>query len=361
LCKKWLQSCVESHERCSSPSAQHKPPTRLLAIRGTTLQLCETTKRQIPVKYATLSHCWGSKEFLKLGKDNLNIFHLSIPYDKLPKTFQDAIFIARYLGFDYLWIDSLCIIQNDEDDWERESTLMTNVYGGSSLNIAAASAEDGSVGCFFQRERHWRTQLALKTTSGTTLHDVGRYFANYPERKPLFERGWVLQERYLPPRTLYFHEEEILWDCKETSCCESSSIVDRNLISGMVSRDKWWDMVERYSDMTLTEPSDKLVAIGGLAKVIQTQTGDEYVAGLWRQGLELQLLWWASPFRKKAETYVAPTWSWASIDGRIWSDEPEAGSETKPYIQVCNVAVDYTSASPFGQVRGGTIQLSCKY
>ncbi|KAH7417715.1 heterokaryon incompatibility protein-domain-containing protein [Cadophora sp. MPI-SDFR-AT-0126] len=154
LCKEWLHRCVIGHEQCHSTMSNRRSPTRLIFIRGLSLRVCETAGNIGSIKYATLSHCWGGKDFLKLVRANLASFQVKIPYEDLSNTFQDAIFIARYLGFEHLWIDSLCIIQDDEDDWATESTLMTDVYGGSHLNIAAVSAENGDAGCFFKRNRN---------------------------------------------------------------------------------------------------------------------------------------------------------------------------------------------------------------
>ncbi|KAH9213190.1 heterokaryon incompatibility protein-domain-containing protein [Leptodontidium sp. 2 PMI_412] len=222
--RKWLQSCIETHRKCESIESKLKIPTRLIAINETSLQLGETKDLVGRFRYATLSHCWGSKVFLSLVKSKLTSFRVDIPQEELPKTFQDAVFIARCLGFHYLWIDSLCIIQDDKDDWDRESTLMTDVYGGSDLNIVAVSAEDGSVGCFFQRDRKWRSQLTLTYNGVEMLYDVLPAYMQSPRRTPLFGRGWVLQERYLSRRSLYFHEHQIFWDCREHSKCESTTI-----------------------------------------------------------------------------------------------------------------------------------------
>jgi len=104
------------------------------------------------VEYATLSHCWGSIEILKLTKNNLQSLLEDIPEYKLCKTFKDAIYIVRQFGLRYLWIDSLCIVQDDKEDWNRESVLMSAVYGQTTLNLAAAGAKDGSIGYFFDRD-----------------------------------------------------------------------------------------------------------------------------------------------------------------------------------------------------------------
>ena len=126
-------------------STSGRVPTRLIDISGSTPRIRLSEQLVGPISYVTLSHCWGKSHKLTLQRNNLHAFQDKIPDEALPKTFEDAIFIARYLGFGYLWIDSLCIIQDDEDDWKRESVLMTSVYGGGVLNIAATSAEDSAL------------------------------------------------------------------------------------------------------------------------------------------------------------------------------------------------------------------------
>lgn len=111
------------------------------------------------IRYATLSHCWGALPFVYLTAANLADFRKEIPADALTKTVFEAIYVTKYLGIPYLWVDSLCIIQSDTEDWLRESERLSDVYGGAFLNIVATSAKDGSVGCFFDRSRDWRCQV----------------------------------------------------------------------------------------------------------------------------------------------------------------------------------------------------------
>jgi hypothetical protein len=108
------------------------------------------------VRNATLSHCWGSHKFLTLGRVDPDAFRTRVPAEVPLKTFRDAIEMARFLCIDYLWIDSLCILQNDPHDWKRESLSMTSLYGGSFVNLAASRAIDGSASCFCNRDTDWR-------------------------------------------------------------------------------------------------------------------------------------------------------------------------------------------------------------
>jgi hypothetical protein len=109
---------------------------------------------------------------MTLTRNNLQQFRQNIPEEALPKTFRDAICVCRYLGIGFLWIDSLCIIQDSGEDWGRESSAMARVYGDAYLNIAATSAKDGTVGCFFDRSRDWRCQHQLDSGDQETLYDI---------------------------------------------------------------------------------------------------------------------------------------------------------------------------------------------
>jgi hypothetical protein len=115
------------------------------------------------VQYASLSHCWGKLKIITLTTSNLAGFQHEIPLKELPKTFQEAIYVTRYLGLQYIWIDSLCILQDSSEDWAKESVQMADVYGAAEINIAATGAADGSGGCFFERSDSWRTQVSVSS------------------------------------------------------------------------------------------------------------------------------------------------------------------------------------------------------
>lgn len=158
LARTWLNTCCESHAQCRSDSngrlaSNFQLPTRLLDIRSNVPRLTETSNYIWVDRphYATLSHCWGTEQFLCLTTDNVGrLTREGIALTELTKTFQDAITIARAVGLDYIWIDSLCIVQDDLGDWYKEAAAMSSVYSGSTLNIAASSAKSGKDGCFLK-------------------------------------------------------------------------------------------------------------------------------------------------------------------------------------------------------------------
>jgi hypothetical protein len=264
-----------------------------------------------------LSHRWGLGNYTTLQENNLEQFCKEIPLDALSKTFLDAIQITREMGINYIWIDSLCIIQNNLTDWDKEAASMTEVYGGSSLNIAASGASDGSIGCFFVREQGWRCQIPIIAKGNRILYDVVSSSMLYDalDNTPLSKRGWVLQERLLPTQTLHFTSSEVFWKCRYKMASEAfpDRIPHQIYYSAYqyespLSKSMWNWIVKRYTNCDLTKHSDKLVAISGIARKIQFQTKDQYVSGLWRENMEDQLCWSIQYSHcQRTGPYCAPT------------------------------------------------------
>jgi hypothetical protein len=156
LVREWLAKCNSSHEcRPLLPRSTPFRPTRLLYV-GTAdnfedIFLSESETFPQDAKYVTLSHCWGSNPIISLQKDLVSAFKKNIPWNQLPLSIQDALVVTRKLKIKFLWIDSLCIIQDDEEDWLRESMLMAEVYSHSYLNLAAAASSDSSGGLAYAR------------------------------------------------------------------------------------------------------------------------------------------------------------------------------------------------------------------
>ena len=149
-----MKQRYESHKSCTHPSTLHYCPTRLVHFSAFDLQVSPrlVLAADLPcdTQYATLSHCWDNIELFQLKRENFGSLRKCIPRNLLCKTFQDAIRIAQGLGLEYLWIDSLCIIQDDIEDWRKELASVSKVYGFSTINIAAPGAINGNVGCFFK-------------------------------------------------------------------------------------------------------------------------------------------------------------------------------------------------------------------
>lgn len=376
MCKIWFQICRDSHTACGLPqanSAEASPSAaRLIAVSNGDARLCLPEELSPNSSYAALSHRWGSLNFMTLKKDNINDFRKEIPPEALTKTFRDAIDICRYLDIPYLWIDSLCIIQDSPEDWALQSALMAQIYGQCDLNIAATSAEDGSVGCFFDRPKDWAIQIRPLPERDDVIYDFMTSPLIHPDLDVLNNRGWVVQERYLSRRTLHFTSKQVFWECDGEPACETcpGGYVKRALNfcpyelkrRGM-DRSNWDDLVSQYSGARLTQSSDRLIAIEGLARSIQATTKDEYVAGMWKEWIVRQLAWSRSEEFKPIPNTSCPSWSWASGIGGVslplvWFD---GQSNSPTHITLHDLQVQYFSTNTFRDVKSAVIRLRCSY
>jgi hypothetical protein len=264
----WLEDCDENHPGCRSPSVSLWKPNRLLdlgndehqSIRlvvsekhfesNASLSQVSPSRQNTESRYMTISHCWGTSDILRLLSSNAVFFQQSILLDALPETFKDAISITRRLGIRYLWIDSLCIIQDSIEDWRKEASAMGDVYKNSFLNIAATGSKESSEGYFHKRSYDFIEPIEVsptwkKSTKGPYLwlHNIGlvRYVLNM---SPLLQRGWVLQERLLSPRVLHFGKDELFWECQ--GCVVNESYPEKipieigpNLPAGLYDKSSW--------------------------------------------------------------------------------------------------------------------------
>jgi hypothetical protein len=217
LIRKWMNECVLEHSVCQSSIDHRVLPTRLIYVDSTITsskmlaRICRGESLPVQTPYITLSHCWGDTKFLTTTRTNLSSFELSIPVNSLSRTFQDALFATVKLGFQYIWIDSLCILQDDPEDWKQESRSMYRVYKNSSCNISASGFPDGVKG-FLPTKRHidpvpgsvtLRNQVPKPGCSTTQDDSGGCYYVTtkrpWTELRdgPIFSRAWTLQEQLL--------------------------------------------------------------------------------------------------------------------------------------------------------------------
>jgi len=378
LAKRWREECDTSHAKCKGMISDKSNPSRLLSIRDGNLKLL--CSKDIPdnVSYATLSHCWGTLETFQLTKGNFDTLQESIEINDLCKTFQDAIGIARQFGFDFLWIDSLCIIQNDELDWARESATMGKVYGNSALNIAATGAADGTEGCFFNRppliNNTYCIPLTVRDKPMIYQFSDRRPYERLVEWQPLTTRAWVVQERIMARRNLHFTRSELFWECKTKSASESFPVeFPRHFyypVNGIPSyyekatMPTWGKIIHMYSRANLTYARDKLVALSGIAEVYQSEARGKYLAGMWRTGLEIALCWqlhYQRKLCKRPSEYRAPTWSWASVDGEISRETVNKldARNIEFCIKIKDVMVANRGDDLFGEIYDGVLKLRC--
>lgn len=225
-----IHYCDENHQ-CMAPAGYStspgKLPTRVIDVGGTVerIRLVETSEEPTARgHYIALSHCWGrldQKQLFCTYAYNIAERKANIAYDELPRNFQDAIRITRAMGIPYLWIDSLCIKQGDQEDWAAESVKMEDVFSNAYCTIAASSAACSLTG--FLGTRWARDAIKIRTVSGAPLYlaDAIDDFHQDVEKSILSSRGWVLQERALSRRTIYFTSSQVYWECGNGVVCET--------------------------------------------------------------------------------------------------------------------------------------------
>lgn len=370
IMKIWIQNCRQNHTACNRDRKGFLP-TRLLDLRafGTdedvklvSLGLCcpqDQEALQYRPEYITLSHCWGPPEHrpITTTKASLEDRMSRIPVDDLSNTFRDAVGIARTLGARYLWIDSLCIIQDDGDDWAREAALMAEVYGQSLCTLAALDSKNSTEGCkLISDVQNMGTMMEMDTGNSHNSpytyrirvfeHEPQQWHEEYGDnpyrhadygKHPLRARAWTLQERELSKRNIHFAGNQMLWECREQKASTQlpwhhkkpeddfeqwpiRNFLTEDMAPGgpVAMRDRWYELMEDYSFRQLTKETDKLTALAGLARSFQPVFPQaQYLPGIWSTHLPAALLWRTRYTARRPQSYIAPTWSWASVIGTI--------------------------------------------
>ncbi|KAI0376402.1 HET-domain-containing protein [Hypomontagnella monticulosa] len=413
----WMEACSSYHDRCKNQSqGDTYRPARLLEIHypkcphpqsPPMFRLVKGDHCPQNTRYVTLSYRWGDKPLentIRLLKTTCAWLGELNPIGRLPKTFRDAMRIAHRFSIRYLWIDRLCIYQDSVEDWRREAGSVQDVYRNASFCISALSAEDDEGGCFFPRDPSLVAPTAVKLNGddGTYRVDLEDITWNSTfQDEPLTKRAWVLQERLMAPRTIHFGRRQVFWECSELHACEThpkgfgefhpsnhfaSAQVDgkcdgvgiplwKQLIATPTiphtTKDPqartftdWSTIITLYSGTKLTVPSDKLVAVSGLAKDVRkrlqcVRPGEHrYLAGLWEDVLMETLLWYVqvgSPARRAAD-YRAPSWSWASLDGNLIMPDMFL-EETIELSSILSTDMEFLGGDDTGEVKGGTLTL----
>ncbi|KAI0443967.1 heterokaryon incompatibility protein-domain-containing protein [Xylaria telfairii] len=381
LAKTWMEDCRSNHRECNAPAPaiQANLPTRVLGIDRVRLtgrlQLLHT--KNVTGEYIALSHSWGGNQPAKTVKSNLVARCAGFPLSELPPTFRDAIAVATELGIRYIWIDSLCIVQDDPEDWKREAAMMGDVYLNSYLTIAATRASNSEAGFLGPRSltRTVKLPWTLLGPHSPTTESIyacqRRSFANDVDDGPLNRRAWVLQERVLSPRTLHFTEHQVYWECWQyhqgedleyqylgvmkkqaypvelspgSLLCDSPTHSSR-LLQG------WWHMSSDYTSRGLTYQVDKLIAIDGLVQKLASRLQISYIKGIWKEFLHPSVLWSA---RTEDLEYLplvgAPSWSWASRKGpvnylQLYNYEPVSGFMIHETDELCSSGMLFAHAA----------------
>ncbi|TKA36474.1 hypothetical protein B0A54_13475 [Friedmanniomyces endolithicus] len=379
LAHSWLKTCQASHDECKSrPLKPLAAPSRLLWVPPcgsdvTNLAVREARlgEYQPGVPYISLSHRWGSPAQLLLKTTNRPALRLSIPVAGLKKSVQDASTLVQRFGVSYLWVDTLCILQDDPQDLAREIADMHNIYSNAVCNIAASDAEADDEGCFVNRDPALVTQYRVRLIvdpSGEARHLLHRGWqpaSDSVDSSVLASRGWVFQERLLSRRLLHCTKQGLVWECFETEASEmfpegqleqlghphsrlkAALVKEEPSIHGSkLLNEDWPTIVQYYTVCNLTYSQDKLKALAGISAMIQEVTDDEYIAGFWKSRMLWSLCWvpmTLSPRRFPSAASPAPSWSWASVQGMIY---PPGYISDRERLLVSLEGIRYVSAPP---------------
>lgn len=462
LARTWLDNCRSNHAACKQNASGNAGfPTRLLAVGVDDPVSGEDEIRVRLVQgpscsgdYAALSYCWGPDRDLILTERTEKSLRDGYPLSGFPATLKDAITVTRELGIPYIWIDALCIFQDQErqeakEDWAREAGRMRSVYRGAAITIEAAAATRGRESFLVERQSSkpycplpWRSSDNTTTVYLRPLVDITD---NQLLGTRIFTRGWTLQERVLAPRTLSFGRQQMSFECANGFVDEtgrSSQLPratelylskdsmlqlrrDRSLwacwvrslshtlrlppVVSLISAYNigwttqgaidvpggywstyygyWRGMIEQFTERQLTNSADRLPALSGLADEFRRTTGDTYLCGHWRGELITSLAWRVNdlydpkgeyahypgiptsnfvngPYPdsiKPPDHYAAPSWSWASVQGRVYfwlMSYQLRDRKVKELARVKSVHVTPKhSSDPFGSVCDGYLVL----
>jgi hypothetical protein len=342
-----LDDCIKNHPACARTingeicEEGTTPPARLIDL-GTKPEdlprLIETAG-----KYVALSYCWGnvSGSILETTTSTIEDFKKEIPLENIPKTIKDAMVITKRLGFRYLWVDRLCIIQDNRYDWDTEAQKMGRIYESAVCIIAAVGAKDSEEGLFLPRKEEKAVTLPFENVTlllSSIKHHIDKgpiegttQAAHEMWGSAWATRAWVFQERLFSRRMILYGKTQNFWECRmhldtetrfgndagftykcsqyqyckdfkrqlnqkvchdvKTSASSVSTINQDRSVWHLLDY-VWSEIIAQYSQLKLTNEEDRLPAMAGLAQAVQQQTNEEVCAGMWVGSFPQSLFWW---------------------------------------------------------------------
>ncbi|KAI1372460.1 heterokaryon incompatibility protein-domain-containing protein [Hypoxylon crocopeplum] len=342
--RKLISLCHHSHPTCRA-AGEASSPSRVINVAGpdgSYIYLC--SPRNLTTEgYVALSYCWGGDQPVKLLSNNKAALADGVPLTSLPSSLQDAVTCTRTLGYRYLWVDALCIMQDSEEDKLQEISKMASIYRNATVTITAAVASsvfEGYLG--YDRYGSWTSKVKSSIAKAEHCH-INIELDDYrigtltiipkvegrgvTEQMPLNKRGWCLQESILPRRLLYYGPQELLFRCQTIDCqpvipsvIDYSKGIDPPRILSYEQRDSdprglWHSLVYDYSRREVSVAEDRVHALSGVTDALRRKWGDECLFGLWKSRFVEDLCWTSEPWNPNpVRSNHAPSWSWMSIN-----------------------------------------------
>ncbi|RYP67261.1 hypothetical protein DL771_007350 [Monosporascus sp. 5C6A] len=370
----WLENCAENHPECRLATTKTMPKRLLNIGRGGGVpHLFLTEDVGDGMCYIALSHCWRfsmpNPADVILTRENIDQRRQSVPWEKLSATFRDAVAIAWAMNVQYIWIDCLCIIQDDVDDWVEQAAQMANIYENAHFTIACEYNAQGTPkdGCFLRR----------KTIHEVVGHNMdGRPFSTYIQRsyshygdwrEGLSHRGW--QGRFCECQQLGVNLGDLRsYDATDQFQPVAGIIrtreVNQQHLADNVEQELWtaWrTVVYNFSQASLTYPTDRLPAMSGMASRMPPEIFGDYIAGLWSKDLVEELFWAphsSVPTPKRYDgSYVGPSFSWVSLYCNCAWNFRDLGKNALRVAEILDAKTTPATQDPMGQVKDGSIRL----
>ncbi|KAK7747109.1 hypothetical protein SLS62_009164 [Diatrype stigma] len=428
--RRCLEDCVRNHIACRKAGQGLDPiwPKRVLQIDPSSARVrLVPFNKSMDQQYTALSYCWGpGQPPFKATQTTLPALRDGISVKVLPRTIADAVRFSLQIGCTLIWVDSLCIVQDDPADWDEESGKMSTVYQRALATLITSSAATCNDG-FLQTEREGSVLLCPSSSQhaevrARKLCEVGHHqpqsflhSAEYRRYEPIDVRGWTLQEKRLSPRCVIFTDSEVQWECHAAHACECGQAPSKELAPPpspspsqsppLLTREEeeWFDVLHDYTNRRLTVNTDRLTALAGVSRAMartlsraralgrlqQQQQGrhkrlrvepepepelgpeteSRFAAGIWMDAepsvLTMRGLLWTragAPFMQAAycppQTYLAPSWSWASIVGEVNHLAVAKFAAASYPTHLVEVDLTAATADPFGRVTFGFMRVN---
>lgn len=419
LFKSWLELSKEHIKQ--RKQTLETIPTRLIDIGSECesprlIITAECSELQLEdLEYAILSYCWGEiqNDSYQTLDDNFKQKCEEIKLQDLPATLRDAILVTRGLGYRYLWVDALCIIQQNKKDWEEQCDRMVDAYQNASVTIIPSRSISSNDGFLTKRDGPpmidipFQSNIKPSITGNLWLRNIRHRFQyyNYSNHNGSFtrlgagrishqnqkstsiskwaSRGWTYQELHMSPRRLRFGEDMIYFEYGDTCMAENGlqysglrypiNLWDGDQTNPSKSRvyEKWYKLIDEYSPKTLSNRMDRLPAISAIAKITrghldQQNRAESYLAGLWKGDIKRGIVW--KPDEKECyedyvtrmgelcnpDKFIAPSWSWASTLSQVGFGYNRGDELEDDLCQIGEDRVIVEGKNPFGRVNKGS-------
>ncbi|KJZ70094.1 hypothetical protein HIM_10521 [Hirsutella minnesotensis 3608] len=420
IIQRWLDTCLQAHEACNQRPRVTFCPTRLLRLETANgpepvFRVVDASQVEPGTRYVTLSHCCGTDDdSIKLTQVTLAQLSSPQPLSVLPLTFKEALAVVNRLGLTHLWIDCLCILQDNALEQDTEASRARHVFSNAFLSIVASGTTSSSGGLFSTRNPALVAPTVFDfpvDAAGTTVPyrsslEGPRGWRRAFDDDPLSRSGRALEERLRAPRALHFGRKMVFWECHGASCAEVHPRGVNEALGGVgeseggkdseaggktMQRNKpwktllnaptwrmredpisqvfadWFAILETYTGCTLTTPEDKLPGLAGVAgdmKMLLHERGfhkTDYVAGIWKAMLPGGLVWNMRESGSRPAAYRAPSWSWAAVDGRInFHDRTPEEASRGLLCKLVGAATTLRTADAMGEVAAGSVMLMGK-